>query len=199
MELDDLKHKWQNNQLTNTSTSKNKIMELSQQKSHGPVASLKTALGKQVVIIPFLFIVLIVQAIQNPSLQSDPFFGLFAGFIVLGSVFFAVAYFILTKIGRADAPVADQLKRDIRSLEYMLWSYRLTYLAGVVLLAVFLEVFKNAGTAQLIQPWYDIATGLRICSYTALIVLSFFVSRFHFNKEFGKHVEDVKKNLSDMA
>lgn len=199
MELDDLKHKWQNNHLTNTSTSKNKIMELSQQKSYGPAASLKTALGRQVVIIPFLFIILIVKAIQNPSLQSDPFFGLFAGLIVLGSVFFAVAYFILTKTGRTDVPVADQLKCDIRLLEYMLWSYRLTYLAGVILLAVFLEVFKNAGTAQLIQPWYDIATGLRICAYTALIAVSFFVSRFHFNKEFGKHVEDVKKNLSDMA
>lgn len=198
MELDDLKNKWQNDHLTNTSTSKQTIMELSQQKSYGPAASLKTALGKQVLIIPFLFIILIIQAVRNPMLQSDPFFGLFAGLIVLGSVFFMAAYVILTKMGKTDAPVAAQLKRDIRSLEQMLWCYRLTYLAAIILLAVFLELFKNAGTAQLIAPWYDIEPLLRIGAYLVLIVVSFFVSQFSFNKEFGKHLEAVKKNLSDI-
>lgn len=198
MELDDLKNKWQNNHLTNSSTSKTKIMELSQQKSYGPAAALKNALGRQVVIIPFLFIILIVQAIRMPQLQADPFFGLFAGIIVLGGIFFTAAYFILKKMGRSDVPVAAQLKQDIHSLELMLWCYRLTFLAGVVLLAVFLEVFKNAGTALLIQDWYDINPALRICSYAGLMGLSFWFSHLRFNKDYGTHLNRLKQTLADM-
>lgn len=197
MELDDLKTKWQNSNSTSTSTSKKKIMELSQQKSYGPVASLKTALGKQVVIIPFLFVILLIQVLRTPSLQTDPFFGLFVGIIVLASIFFSIAYFILRKMSRSDAPVAIQLKRQLHYLQQMLLCYRLIFLAGVVVLVIFLEAFKNMGTAQLMQPWYEINPGLRICAYAGLVALSFFLSRSRFHKDFGKHLDELKKNLSD--
>jgi hypothetical protein len=197
MEIDDLKNKWQKSNSTITSTSKNKIMELSQQKSYGPVASLRAALGKQVVIIPFLLIVLIIQVASTPNLRTDPFFGLLAGIIVLGSVFFTVAYFILKKMSKSDVPVADQLRRQLRSLRQMLLCYRLISLAGVVMLVIFLEVFKNMGTAQLMQPWYEISLEFRICAYIGLMVLSFFLSRSRFYKDFGKHLDELKKSLSD--
>lgn len=197
MELDDLKNNWQKSNSINPSTSKKKIMELSQQKSYGPVASLKSALGRQVVIIPFLLIVLIIQVLRTPNLRTDPFFGLFAGIIILAAIFFSAAYFILKKMSKSDAPVADQLKRQLRSLQQMLLCYRLISLAGVVLLVVFLETFKNIGTAQLMQPWYEVNVGLRICAYIGLMVLSFVLSRSRFYKDFGKHLDELKKSLSD--
>ncbi len=196
MELDDLKNKWQNNHSTNTSTSKQTIMELSQQKSYGPVAALKNVLTKQMVLIPFLVIVLIIQAVRNPSLQSDPFFGLFTGMILLAALFFTISYLILTKMDKQAAPVAHRLKNDIRSLNNMLWCYRLTFLVAIILLPIFVEVFKDMGTMQLMQAWYDIHPVLRIGSYVSLLITSFYFSRTLFNKDFGKHLADLKKNLS---
>ena len=197
MELDDLKSNWQNSNATNTSTPKKKIMELSQQRSYGPVASLKEALGRQVIIIPFLLIVLVIQVLRTPNLRMDPFFGLLAGVIILAATFFSAAYFILKKMSKSDAPVADQLKGQLRSLQQMLLCYRLISLAGVVLLAIFLEVFKNMGTAQLMQPWYEVTFGLRICAYIGLMVLSFILSRSRFYKDFGKHLDELKRSLFD--
>ncbi|WP_276480834.1 hypothetical protein [Paraflavitalea pollutisoli] len=171
-------------------------MELSQQKSYGPVAALKTALGKQVMIIPFLIVVLIVQALRKPDLQADPFFGLFAGIIVLASAFFVSAYFILGNMSRSDAPVADRLKSQVRSLGQLLWCYRLVSLAGVVMLAVFLEVFKGVGTARLMEPWYEIDSWLRWGTYAVLLIIVFILSRSRFHKDFGKHLDEIRQNLS---
>lgn len=198
MELDDLKAKWQSNTSNHTSTSKNKIMELSQQKSYGPVAALKTALGKQVMIIPFLIVVLVAQAVRKPDLQTDPFFGLFAGVIVLAAAFFLAAYYILGNMSRSDAPVADRLKSQVRSLGQLLWCYRLVSLAGVVMLAVFIEMFKGVGTARLMEPWYEIDSWLRWATYAGLFVTVIFLSRSRFHKDFGKHLEEIRQNLSDI-
>ena len=197
MELDDLKNEWQTHQSTHTSTSKNKIMELSQQKSHGPVASLKAALTRQAVIIPFLFAVLIIQVLTTPDLRTDPFLGLFVAVIILACIFFSVVHVILGMMGKTDAPVADQLQRQLRSLRRMLWFYRFISLAGVVILVIFIEAFRNEGTAQLMEPWYRVDLSVRIGGYAVLIVMSVLLSRSRFYKDFGKHLDELKKSLSD--
>ncbi len=198
MELDQLKNSWQNSNQTINQTSKKKIMELSQQKSYGPIASLKTALGKQIFIIPFLIVILTIQTLTTPDLQTDPFFGLFVSVIVLASVFFIVAYQIINKMSIPDAPVVDQLKRQVQSLQQMLLFYRVISVVGVAILIVFLEAFKTVGTAKLMQPWYDVDIWLRVAAYFGMFVITFFASNSRFNQEFGKHLEEIKKNLSDI-
>lgn len=197
MELDELKTKWQKSNSPNTITSKQKIMELSQQKSYGPVAALKQTLGRQAAIIPFLIVVLLVQVWKNPGLQTDPFFALFAGIIVLASIFFLLAHVIIQKMSRQDMAVADRLKRQLRSLHQMLLCYRLVSIIGVIMLVIFLEAFKDRGTAQLMQPWYAVDGWLRVLAYLAMLVATFFLSRSKFHKDFGKHLEEIKKSISD--
>lgn len=196
MELDDLKDKWRNSDPTHTSTSKQKIMELIQQKSHGPVAALKKAFRKQLLIIPTLAIG-VVDALMNPSRRTDPFFSLFFGIVLLTGVFFAVAYITLHNMSKTDAPVVDQLKRQLRSLQDMMLFYRIISLAGVLMLVIFLEVFKHLWNGLPPAHWYQVGLWLRIPAYGALLFGAYIVFNRIFQKEYGKHLDEIKKSLSD--
>ncbi len=196
MELDDLKDKWRNSDPTHTSTSKQKIMELIQQKSHGPVAALKKAFRKQLLIIPALAM-LVGDALINPSRRTDPFFSLCFGIILLCGIFFAVGYFSLDKMSKADAPVVDQLKRQLRSLQEMMLFYRIISFAGVLMLVIFLEVYKDLWTGTAVADWFEVGLWLRIPAYGGLLFWAYTAFNTFFQKEYGKHLDELKKSLSD--
>jgi hypothetical protein len=67
MELDDLKQSWKEAD-KNQKKQNNNIMELIQQKSYGPIASLKRGFRKQMIVmalIPFYFILIDINNIQG--------------------------------------------------------------------------------------------------------------------------------------
>ncbi|WP_162915789.1 hypothetical protein [Paraflavitalea soli] len=171
-------------------------MELIQQKSHGPAAALKKAFKKQLLIIPTL-VILVGDAVINPSRQTDPFFSLFFGITVLTMVFFAVAYFTLRNMGKTDAPVVDQLKRQLRSLQDMMLFYRIISLAGVLMLVIFLEVFKDLWTGTAVANWYEVGLWLRIPAYGGLLFSAYVVFNRIYQKDYGQHLDELKKSLSE--
>src|SRR5687767_1525123 len=89
MELDDLKHAWK--QENNKQTKTQDIMELIHQKSKGPIASLKTAFRKQMMVVTALMsIVIAIQAKNVDSISSNLLFWTFIGFCL--SMIFAFYY-----------------------------------------------------------------------------------------------------------
>jgi hypothetical protein len=197
MELDNLKNTWKDSS-TNASTPKNTIMELTQKKSYGPISTLQESFRRQVIIIPVLFVILIVQSVARPELRTDPFFGLFIGMIILMTIFFASAFLILNNMNNPESPVAHQLKHQLNSLNRMLLCYRVVAFTAVIMLAIFLEYFSNEGTALLIQEWYDVELWLRIFAYIALGVISLFIGKLRFEQEYGRHLAEVRRRVTEM-
>ena len=198
MELDDFKNSWNRSGENATITSKNKLMELIQHKSYGPLAILKATLARQFIFIPFTYAVLLWQVIRRPELRTDPFFGLFISMILIASVFFTIAYFNVEKIQPAEGNVKTNLKRQIASLERILLGYRLTIFAGVILLSVFLEIFHDRGTALLMQEWYELAFMVRLGAYILLLVIGFFGSAKIFHQQFGQHIQNLKELIQQL-
>jgi hypothetical protein len=193
MELDDLKNSWKNKTENSTETSKNEIMEMIQHKSYGPLASLKEKLIRQVAIIPFVYAILIWKVIDKPELQRDPFFGLFITVILIGSVFFAIAYWKLEQIRTEGSNVKSSLEVQAVSLHKIFTGYRISAFLGVVAIGVFLEVFHNQGTALLMQEWYDVPIAARIAVYAMLIVIGFFAAGMTYRQQFGQHIQKLRE------
>lgn len=198
MELDDFKNTWNRSGENATITPTNKLMELIQHKSYGPLAVLKATLARQFIFIPFTYAVLLWQVVHRPELRTDPFFGLFLGMILIASVFFTIAYVIVEKMQPAEGNVKTNLERQTASLEKILLGYRLTFFAGVILLAVFLEVFHDRGTALLMHEWYELAFTVRLGAYILLLVIGFFGSAKIFQRQFGQHIQNLNKLIQQL-
>jgi hypothetical protein len=198
MELDDLKSSWKKTPEKEIITSQVKIMELIQNKSYGPTASLKAVLSKQLLAVPVVSGILIWKAVSKPELQSDPFFILFIVLALGMAISFGMAYSIVVKINSSGAEVKTNLRWQIRSLQRILLCYRVLAFAAVVLMAVFLEMFSDRGTALLIPEWYEIAIGLRVLGYAVMMLFAFLAARTAFNHQFGTHLLNLKGLIQDL-
>jgi hypothetical protein len=196
MELEDLKNSWKN--IPETTNSKNTIMELMTHKSYGPIATLKETLTKQVIAIPILYAVLTWKLLEKPELGSDPFFGLFCGLAIALTIAFLIAYRIVRNMAASGSPVSRNVNKQIISLKKVLFSYRVLAFTAVILLAIFLELFKNKGMALGMQGWFQLSFALRISIYLAALPLLFFVAKSAFDKQFGRHLNNLQSLVKQL-
>jgi hypothetical protein len=197
MELDDLKQTWKQ---ANIQKDKNTdIMDLMKHKSYGPIAALKREFRKQIIVMALLPLFLLFTTIDDLSqIFSNVLFWSYVAFC-LGMVVFASAnYRIVDKMGRMDRMVRLNLEQQIDLLEKRLkWkivALRITLLFFIALLEI-VPLFQHY---RMLDKWHSLSPFVRFGSYSALLVLQYFLSRIVSERKFGGHIKYLKALMNEM-
>jgi hypothetical protein len=197
MELDDLKTTWKQRDIKRQETQN--IMELIHQKSRGPLASLKHAFRKQMVLVTVLMIAV---SIPNAGkLETVPGFVLYftwVAFCMAIILAFYINYSKTDKMENMDRPVKNNLEEYIVQLELRLkWQYigkRLVVLLFILLLEI-LPLFYHA---RMLDKWHSVPPVIRFSSYALYLALLYFMSHRRQRRKFGRHLDHLKDLLNAM-
>ena len=197
MELDDLKQTWQQNQSTKTLNTN--IMELIQHKSYGPIAALKKAFRKQIVlmaIIPVFFI--ITNADDLNHVLSSVMLWSYIAFCFGVMVFSYYNYRIVSKMDNMDKMVKSNLEQQVNLLETMM-KWKTTGIRIALLFFIILtEIVPYFQHYRILDKWHSLAPWIRYASYTGLLVLQYFANTRVNEIRYGRHLKYLKELANEM-
>lgn len=197
MELDDLKNTWQ--QLPPQKNINTDIMEIIQQKSYGPLAALKKAFRKQIVLMFLLpFFLLFANAENMQGALTSILFWCYVAFCIYIIVSAYYNYSIVSKIENMDAMVKPKLEQEIQLLEKRA-SWEVTSLRVILLVfIVLLEVVPYVQHYSMLDKWHSLPVGIRVVAYAVLLLLHFFFSKRIKQRKVGRHLDYLKELLKQM-
>jgi hypothetical protein len=197
MELDDLKQTWQKSQLTKPSNTN--IMELIQHKSYGPLAALKKAFRKQILLMIILpaYVVLTNTDDVDHALKSVMLWAYIA--FVLGVIVFTYYnYRIVSKMESMDNLVKTNLEQQVNLLQTrMKWKKTglMIALLFFILLAETVPYFQHY---RMLDKWHSVAPGIRFLSYVSFLILQSFISTWVNERRYGRHLRYLKELANEM-
>src|SRR6185437_4314820 len=139
MELDDLKQAW--NQKQSTKPLNTDIMELIQHKSYGPLAALKKAFRKQIVlmaIIPAYFIMLNVDDLH--ALSNNVILWSYIAFCLGVIIFSYYNYRLVNKMEGMDNMVKVNLEQQVNLLERSMKWKKTGLMAALLFFILLIEI-----------------------------------------------------------
>lgn len=197
MELDDLKQEWKQTPVKKIKNTD--IMELIQHKSYGPVAALKKAFRRQIVVMIILPVLLFVTNMDdgNKALTSVMFWSYvaFCMGVVISSYF---NYRIVDKMGDMDSMVKSNLVRQIGLLEArMKWNV----IGSRIVLPFFIlltEIVPYFQYYRMLDKWHSLHPAIRFGAYAFLLLLHYFLSRRICQQKYGRHIAYLKSLVKEM-
>ena len=197
MELDDLKQPWKQS-TEKIEPLQNNIMELIQNKSYGPVASLKRRFRKQLIILPVVVAILAIQLSRHHDIYSDVLFWCYVVICLLICGYFYFSYRLVSNMQCAGCMVKSNLEKQIHILEkgykWRLIVMRLLFIFFIVLLEILLYFQQEPSLVKL----YAQPLGIRLLCYAGLIALFYFISKKIMNRKYGKHIRYLKELVQQM-
>jgi hypothetical protein len=198
MELDDLKNTWK--QADEKQQTKNEnIMELIQQKSYGPIAALKQAFRKQIIVIVCMATCIFLTNVDDVSkVLTNVMFWSYMAFCAGICVFVYFNYVLVKRMEVMDRMVKSNLEQQVEILETrmkrLIVGQRLVMLYFILLCEV-LPYFQHI---RMLDKWHSLAPITRFASYAAFLVLQYFVSRRVLHAKFGRHIDYLKELVKQM-
>lgn len=197
MELDDLKNSWKQS-TSNIKNSNTNIMELIQNKSYGPIASLKNRFRKQLVIIPIVLSILVINLSKHHNLFSDVLFWFYILFMMFVLFYFYFNYKMIRGMQNMDHPVKANLEKQIHILETGIkWRLIITRIMLVVFL-VLLEILLFFNQEPSLVKWYAQPLYLRLLCYSAAVLLFFLFTKVVFKYKYSRHISYLKELVQQM-
>jgi len=197
MELDDLKNTWQQ-----TPVIKNKntdIMEILQHKSYGPVAALKRAFRKQIVLMFLIPLMLLATNSQDiHGVLTSILFWSYVAFCISIIAFAYYNYRIVSKMEGMDAMVKTNLEQQIHLLEKRA-KWEVVGERGVLLFFIVLvEVLPYLQHYRMLDKWHNLPVAIRFGAYTVLLLLQYFLSKKIKERKVGRHLSYLKELVKEM-
>ena len=190
MELDDLKHSWQQQPAKIKHTD---IMELIRHKSYGPIAALKRSFKKEMkflIIIP-VFVLMVNVKDWEKTLSSVMFwsyiifcFGVFS--------FSYQGYRIVGKMEGMEGMVKGNLQKQITLLEKRLQRTITGVRIALLYFIALTEVLPYFQHYRMLDKWHALSPWIRFSTYAGLLLLQYFVSRYALHRKFGQHLTYLK-------
>jgi hypothetical protein len=197
MELDDLKENWKQTQIKKITNEK--IMDLIQHKSYGPVAALKRTFKKEIRLMILLPLILILPNVDdiNHVLTSVMFWSYVAFCIAVITLAYS-NYQTVRKMEGMDGMVKSNLQQQIEILETRLrWNIigvRIAFLFFILLT----EVVPYFQHYRMLDKWHSLSPFIRFGTYAALLVLQYFTSRAVTERKYGSHLRYLKDLTKEM-
>ena len=197
MELDDLKNTWQ--QTPPNKNSNTDIMEIIQHKSYGPLAALKRAYRKQIVLMLLLPLFLVMVNSQNiQGVLTSILFWCYVAFCIYIIVFAYYNYQIVSKMENMDAMVKTNLEQQVHLLEkranWEVSTLRLILLFFIVLV----EVVPYLQHYRMLDKWHSLPIAVRFGAYALLLLLQYFLNKRIKQRKVGRHLDYLKELLKEM-
>jgi hypothetical protein len=197
MELDDLKNIWK--QSTISENKKTDLMEIIHQKSYGPVAHLKRAFRRQILVmstIPFLLVLTNLNDLDK--VVTSIMFWCYVTFC-LGMILFArYNYSIAKDMENMDRDLRSNLQEKIHLLEKRA---KLEILVIRVVLLFFIgltEVIPHFQHYRMLDKWHSFPWIIRFSAYAVLLLLQFFNNRKRKERNVSCHLRYLKNLLNEM-
>lgn len=195
MELDDLKKSW--NQPLNTNNEN--LMDIIQHKSNGPVVALKKAFRKQIILMAFVPLMLVMTNLNNVL-------GVFNSILFLSYVAFCLAvilfslwnYKLVQKIEYMDGAVKSNIEKQVSVLEKRLRWHTIGFRLALLYFVVMAEIVPFMQDSRLLNAWHAIHPVARFMSYFLLFLLQYYFIKVVRERKFGGHVRHLKELVREM-
>jgi hypothetical protein len=197
MELDDLKQTWQQSQSIKPSNTN--IMELIQQKSYGPLAALKKAFRKHILLMIVLpaYVIITNTDDLNHALKSVMLWAYIAFFLSV-IVFTYYNYRMVSKMESMDHLVKANLEQQVNLLQTrMKWKKNGLTIALLffILLAEIVPYFQHY---RMSDKWLTVAPAIRFLSYASFFIFQHFISTWVNERRYGRHLRYLKELVNEM-
>ena len=197
MELDDFKNAWKQDKLTQKQTPD--IMELIHQKSKGPLALLKHAFRRQMMVVAIMMMAVTITNARNlESFSGYVMYFSFVAFCVAVILAFYLNYRRTGKMERMDKTVRNNLEEYITQLEQRLkWQYVGVRIV-VLLFMVLVEVLPLFYHGRMLDKWHSVSPFIRFPAYAIYFLIVYVVGRRVKQRKFGQHLDHLKLLLNTL-
>jgi len=197
MELDDLKQTWNQNQSTKPLNTD--IMELIQHKSYGPLAALKKAFRKQIVlmaIIPAYFIIFNVDDVH--ALLNNVILWSYIAFCLGVIIFSYYNYRIVNKMEGMDHMVKMNLEQQVDLLERRMKWKKTALIFALIFFFLLIEIVPYFQHYRMLDKWHSLPVAIRYLAYAGLFVLQYFANTWVNERRYGRHLKYLKELAKEM-
>ena len=197
MELDDLKQTWNQNQSTKPLNTD--IMELIQHKSYGPLAALKKAFRKQIVlmaIIPAYFIIFNVDDVH--ALLNNVILWSYIAFCLGVIIFSYYNYRIVNKMEGMDYMVKMNLEQQVDLLERRMKWKKTALIFALIFFILLIEIVPYFQHYRMLDKWHSLPVAIRYLAYAGLFVLQYFANTWVNERRYGRHLKYLKELAKEM-
>lgn len=197
MELNDLKKSWKQipvNNITNTD-----IMELIQHKSYGPIAALKKAYRKQIILmmlLPFLLLATNMDEISKPL--TSVLFWTYVAFCLGVIIYASYNYRLVSKMEGMDKMVKETLEKQVAFLETRMKNMFVGLRIVLLVLITLTEILPYFQHYRMLDKWHSLNPLIRFGSYAALLTYQYFVGRWMLQRKFGEHIAYLKTLVKEI-
>ena len=198
MELDELKSHWKQADIAQKLKNQD-IMELIQNKSHGPVAELKRSFRKQVIAMTVVPVMILATNLQHiDKTLTSALFWFYIVFCIAVIIFARLNYTLVKKLEGMDGMLKSNLEEQIVILETRLKQNLIGIRVGLLLFIALTEVLPYFQHFRMLNTWHSLSPFIRFGAYAALFLFQYFVSRRVSYIRFGKHIAYLKALLREM-
>lgn len=196
MELDDLKESWQQTPIKKSHVD---ILQVIQNKSHGPVVELKRAFRRQIL----LMVVIPVALILTNTNSIDRVFTsiIFWSYMIfcLGIIFIAALNLrAVRRIESLDGAVRLNLEQHINTIEMRVkWNIAWAR-ASLLFLIILCEAVPYIKHYRMLDRWHSFSPFIRFGAYAALLLFQHFMIKKMGVRKFGRHLKYLKELVREM-
>ena len=197
MELDDLKQTWQQSQSIKSSNTN--IMELIQQKSFGPLAALKKAFRKHILLMIVLpaYVIITNTDDLNHALKSVMLWAYIAFFLCV-IVFTYYNYRMVSKMENMDNLVKTNLEQQVALLQTRIKWKKTGLMIALLCFILLAEVVPYFQHYRMSDKWLTVAPAIRFVSYAAFLMLIFFLNTWVNERRYGRHLRYLKELADEL-
>ncbi len=174
-------------------------MEMIENKSYGPLASLKREFRKQMAVMAVLPILLISTNMRNiDGVLTSVLFWTYVAFCFGMILFSSYNYRLVERMQKMDGLVKTNLEEQVNLLETRI-RWKVTGLRIVLLFFVFLlELLPYVQHYKMLNTWHSLSPFIRFGTYAAFFLFQYFVSKRLMQRKFGNHINYLKELVRDM-
>lgn len=196
MELDDLKPTWQQSQSTTSNTD---IVQLIQHKTYGPVASLKKAFKKQIVLMVFVpAIILLNNSADLGSALHSVILWCYLAFCAAVIVFSYYNYQMVSKMESMDNLVKANLEQQVSLLETRMKWKKTALMISLIFFILLVEIVPYFQHYRMLDKWHALHPAIRLLMYAALFAIQYVANTWVNERRYGRHLRYLKELADEM-
>lgn len=174
-------------------------MQLIQHKSYGPLAALKKAFRKQILLMAIIPVFFIISNADNLSaVLNSVILWCYIAFCIGVIIFSYYNYQIVNKMEGMDSLVKTNLEQQINLLETRMKWKKTGLMVALIFFILLVEIVPYFQHYRMLDKWHALPAAIRYLSYAGLLVLQYFANTWVNDRRYGTHLKYLKELVKEM-
>ncbi|WP_293308001.1 hypothetical protein [Pedobacter sp. UBA5917] len=200
MELDNLKNSW-NSITVDLNRNEFDIVTATKKEMESPLGDLKAMSKRQLITLPLLIVFLAVMTATVPDMKNQLL--VWMAFIVLPltTIHYYFNLKLINNLENNEGAVKNDFQRKVKQLIGNNNLYLNLTRAAILILVVITELLiqnNNMGLIPGIEMMKSLMLPLRLLIYAGVMGVHYLLSRYTFNRYFGRYLKRLKGLLAEM-